>query len=203
MLARAGRRTLDAPRLYLRVRHPIGVGDAQKRLTFSPDTTLRVSGTIEFAHPAIGRQHRELVITEKTFVQELAPARTFGFLEDVQTLRQMGLIRGGSLQNAIVLDRDGILNPEGLRFPDEFVRHKLVDVLGDLALIGYPVLAHVEAWRPGHALNTMAVATLLRTPHAWELVCAIEGGEKRPHEGEAADDPSRSERTASSSSSIR
>jgi len=206
MLAHAGRRTLDAPRLYLRVRNPIRIGDGQKWLIFSPDTTLRVSCAIEFAHPLIGRQHRELVITEETFMRELAPARTFGFLEDVQTLRQRGLIRGGSLQNAVVLDRDGILNPEGLRFPDEFVRHKLVDVLGDLALIGYPLLARVEAWRPGHALNTMAVATLLRTPQAWELVelesvhaihqrCGIHG--------EAFEDSARSERTASSNSSTR
>jgi UDP-3-O-[3-hydroxymyristoyl] N-acetylglucosamine deacetylase len=168
LLVRAGRRTLDAPRQYLRVRRPIRVGDAQKQILFAPATCLHVSCTIEFAHPMIGRQHRELVVTEETFVEELAPARTFGFLEDVQRLRQMGLIRGGSLQNAVVLTRDGLLNPEGLRFPDEFVRHKMVDLLGDLALLGRPLLARVEAWRPGHAVNTMAVATLLRDPTAWE-----------------------------------
>jgi UDP-3-O-[3-hydroxymyristoyl] N-acetylglucosamine deacetylase len=170
MLARAGLRTSDAPRHYVRVRKPIQIGDAHQRILLSPDPAFRVSCVIEFPHPIIGQQQRELVITEETFVEELAPARTFGFLEDVETLRQKGLIRGGSLQNAIVLDRAGILNPEGLRFPDEFVRHKIVDLIGDLALIGHPLLARVEAWRPGHALNTAAVAALLRDPEAWELV---------------------------------
>ncbi len=170
MLARAGLRTSDAPRHYVRVRKPIQIGDAHQRILLSPDPAFRVSCVIEFPHPMIGRQQRELVVTEETFVEELAPARTFGFLEDVETLRQKGLIRGGSLQNAIVLDRVGLLNPEGLRFPDEFVRHKIVDLIGDLALIGHPLLARVEAWRPGHALNTTAVAALLRDPEAWELV---------------------------------
>jgi UDP-3-O-[3-hydroxymyristoyl] N-acetylglucosamine deacetylase len=170
LLARAGRRTLDAPRHYLRVRKPIRVGDDRARIVLAPDVGLRIRCTIEFAHPMIGRQYRETILTEETFAAELAPARTFGFLEDVQKLRDMGLIRGGSLQNAIVLDREGLLNPDGLRFPDEFVRHKMVDLLGDLALIGHPVLARVDAWRPGHAVNTAAVATLLRDPTAWELV---------------------------------
>lgn len=170
LLARAGRRTLDAPRQYLRVRKPIRVGDGQKHITLTPDTCFRLSCTIEFMHPMIGRQHQELIVTEETFVEELAPARTFGFLEDVEKLRQMGLIRGGSLQNAVVLTRDGLLNPEGLRFPDEFVRHKMVDLLGDLALLGRPLLARVEAWRPGHAMNATAVATLLRDPTTWELL---------------------------------
>ncbi len=173
MIARAGRALLDAPRHYVRVRKCLRVGDAEKHITLSPDWTLRVSCTIEFAHPFVGRQHQEVILTEEVFAQELAPARTFGFLEDVEMLRRRGLIRGGSLQNAIVLDHTRILNPEGLRFPDEFVRHKIVDLLGDLALLGHPLLARVEAWRPGHALNNAAVAALLRDPEAWELTEVI------------------------------
>jgi len=191
MLARAGLRTSDAPRHYVRVRKPIQIGDAHKRILLSPDTAFRVSCVIEFPHPMIGRQQQELVVTEETFAEALAPARTFGFLEEVETLRQKGLIRGGSLQNAIVLDRAGLLNPEGLRFPDEFVRHKIVDLIGDLALIGRPLLARVEAWRPGHALNTAAVAALLRDPEAWELVAPTSTRmadltTAEPHEAEAS-----------------
>lgn len=170
MIEASGKEMLDAPRSYLRVRKTLTVEDGNKRLIIHPHPTFTVSGTIDFAHPLIGRQTISLSVDESTYAREIAPARTFGFLREVEGLRRMGLIRGGSLENAIVLDGEGILNPEGLRFADEFVRHKVLDLIGDLALLGYPLLGRVEAERPGHALNTTAVRKLLSDPLAWELI---------------------------------
>lgn len=169
MIEAAGKVILDAPRYYLRVRKVISVEDGNKRLTLSPHRTFTVSGTIDFPHPLIGRQTLTVTLDGLTYWREIAPARTFGFLREVEELRRLGLIRGGSLENAVVLDGEGILNPEGLRFADEFVRHKVLDLIGDLALLGHPVLGRIEAERPGHALNTTAVRKLLSDPQAWEL----------------------------------
>jgi len=178
MIEAAGKVLLDAPRQYFRVRKRVEITDGQKRVAIRPEAAFSLACTIEFDHPLIERQHLEAIITERAFAREFAPARTFGFLEEVEGLRRMGLIRGGSLENAIVLTREGILNKEGLRFPDEFVRHKMVDLIGDLALLGRPLLARVEAERPGHALNNAVVSALLADPQAWELVEMCEGEEE-------------------------
>lgn len=170
MIEASGKVLLDAPRSYLRVRKSVAIERGNRRIAVLPDERFSVAGSIDFAHPLIGRQSFSLSLDETTYRREVAPARTFGFLRDVEELRRMGLVRGGSLANAIVLTSEGILNPEGLRFADEFVRHKVLDLIGDLALVGWPLRGRVEAERPGHALNTALVGKLLSDPHAWELV---------------------------------
>ncbi|MDW8478768.1 MAG: UDP-3-O-acyl-N-acetylglucosamine deacetylase [Xanthomonadales bacterium] len=149
----AGRVAQPAPRRRLLLRRPvrIGLGDAWAILL--PAAAPRYSVSIEFPDPAIGRQSLDFELDPERFRREIAPARTFGFLRDLDRLKAEGRARGGSLANAVVVDGERVLNPEGLRFPDEFVRHKLLDLIGDLALAGAPIAAHVIAHRPGHALN--------------------------------------------------
>lgn len=117
----------------------------------------------------VGRQVMEVDLTEATFTREIAPARTFGFLDEIPQLKNMGLVRGGSLENAVVFTRDSVVNAEGLRFPDECCRHKILDLIGDLALIGYPLRARVVAERAGHAMHTALVLKLARDRSLWEL----------------------------------
>jgi UDP-3-O-[3-hydroxymyristoyl] N-acetylglucosamine deacetylase len=166
MLERAGTRLLRRRRRYLKVLRPLEIADGDRRIGIYPADEFRVRCLVDYAHPAIGRQEIELCVNRRTFSEMLAPARTFGFLEEVEKLRAVDLIRGGSLENAIVLTRDGILNGE-LRFPDEFGRHKTLDLIGDLALIGRPLLARVEAHKAGHALHTQLVSRLLADPSLW------------------------------------
>jgi UDP-3-O-[3-hydroxymyristoyl] N-acetylglucosamine deacetylase len=125
---------------------------------------------IDFDSAAIGHKEVELEITEQSFRDELANCRTFGFLSDVEKLRAMGLARGASMENAVVLDGDRVLNPEGLRRPDEFVRHKALDAVGDLYVLGAPLLARFEGVRAGHALNNVLVRALMARPDAWRVV---------------------------------
>jgi UDP-3-O-[3-hydroxymyristoyl] N-acetylglucosamine deacetylase len=129
---------------------------------------------IAFPSAAIGRQRVDLQITEQSFRKELADCRTFGFLHEVEALRQAGLARGGSLQNAIVIEGDRVLNPEGLRRPDEFVRHKALDAVGDLYVLGAPIIGRFEGLYAGHALNNLLVRALLQRPQAWRLRPLIE-----------------------------
>jgi UDP-3-O-[3-hydroxymyristoyl] N-acetylglucosamine deacetylase len=131
---------------------------------------LRISYRIAFHHPLIGEQSLDFVPSTGDYEKDIAPARTFGFLEEVEMLRKSGLVKGGSLENAVVLSSDGVLNPEGLRFPDEFCRHKILDIIGDLALLGRPLIGQVEADRAGHAMHVGLVERLLRERDAWELV---------------------------------
>jgi UDP-3-O-[3-hydroxymyristoyl] N-acetylglucosamine deacetylase len=132
-----------------------------------------VTYSISYDHPLLRHQSRTFRITEETFIEEVAPARTFTFLKDVEMLRQNGLALGGSLENAIVLGETGVLN-NALRFEDEFVRHKILDAVGDLALVGYPVIGHLVAHRAGHALHTEFAAKILEETHAWRLVEAAD-----------------------------
>lgn len=166
MLGQAGIQTLRRRRRYLQVRKPLEFSDGDRRIGIYPAGEFRVRCLIDFAHPAIGRQETELVVNRETFRHLLAPARTFGFTADFDKLRAMGLIRGGSLENAIVLDRDTITNPP-LRFPDEFARHKTLDLIGDLALVGRPLKAQVVAHKAGHALHTQLVTRLLADRSLW------------------------------------
>jgi UDP-3-O-[3-hydroxymyristoyl] N-acetylglucosamine deacetylase len=167
------------------VRRPFTVREGVKEVTLWPAPQSRISLSIDFAHPMIGEQRWDGVVTPGVFAREIAPARTFGFLKDVEMLQASGLARGGSLENAVVLDDTKVLNPEGLRFPDEFVRHKVLDLIGDLALAGRRIQGRVIAERAGHAMHTALVQGLLRDRSAWGLA---PGYDSAP-ESAAAQDP--------------
>ena len=173
ILNEAGVRKLSAPRRFLKVLRPISLTHGDKRIALYPSDHFKVTYSISFDHPLLRHQSRTLRITEETFAEEVAPARTFTFLKDVEMLRQNGLALGGSLENAIVLGETGVLN-NALRFEDEFVRHKILDAVGDLALVGYPVIGHLVVHRAGHALHTEFAAKILEETHAWRLVGASE-----------------------------
>ncbi len=170
MIQRAGLRRQRARRSYLRVLRAAEVRVDGKRIGIYPADTCRLTCTIDFPHPLIGRQSFELELTPENYVRDIAPARTFGFLRDVDALRDMGLIRGASLDSALVLTDTGLLNSGGLRFADEFCRHKLLDLIGDLALIGRPLLGHVIAERAGHQMHVALVDRLMRDRSLWEEV---------------------------------
>src|SRR5579864_8688656 len=150
LIREAGVRHYRRKRRYLRIRRPISVEDHGKRITILPDETFRLTCEILFPHPLVGKQTLEMEVTPERYAAEIAPARTFGFLYELDQMRNMGLIRGASLANAVCFDRNGVMNPEGLRFHDECCRHKALDLIGDLALMGKPLLGHVIAERAGH-----------------------------------------------------
>jgi UDP-3-O-[3-hydroxymyristoyl] N-acetylglucosamine deacetylase len=169
LVQEAGIRRLTPPRRYLKVVRPITLSRGDKRIALYPSDHFKVTYSISFDHPLLRHQARTLRITEESFIEEIAPARTFCFLREVEMLRQNGLALGGSLDNAIVIGETGILN-NALRFEDEFVRHKILDVIGDLALVGHPIIGHVVAHRGGHALHTAFAARILEERDAWRLV---------------------------------
>jgi UDP-3-O-[3-hydroxymyristoyl] N-acetylglucosamine deacetylase len=171
MLGQAGIRKLRRKRRYLKVLKPLEVEEGDRRIGIYPADEFRVRCYVDFPHPLVGQQEIEMVVTPDTFRQLLARARTFCFERDIEPLRSMGLIRGGSLENAIVLTDDGVMNGP-LRFPDEFGRHKALDLIGDLALTGLPLLARVEADKAGHALHTQLVSRLLADPSLWTITTA-------------------------------
>lgn len=155
-------------RRVVRLLKPHSLEDNGARLSFVPAPDLAVSYAIDFGHPLIGRQEISFDLTREAFVEEIAPARTFGFLKDVAELQKRGLARGGTLENAVILDDETIISGS-LRFPDEFVRHKVLDLLGDLALFGFPLLGRFEAERAGHRLHLRAVLFLLENPDYWSF----------------------------------
>ena len=168
-LRKAGSRSSGRLRRQWTVTREVEVCLGDCRIRAEPADRLSLSYTVDYSHPAIGRQEIALdAISPEIFESELAPARTFGFLSDVEALRAAGLARGASLENTLVLDDRGILNPDGLRFPDEFVRHKVVDLLGDLSLLGGPLCARVSVERGGHALHRALVLALCEEPGAGE-----------------------------------
>lgn len=167
LLDRARRRRQAAPRSYIEILEPIEVTDGDKRAALLPCDRFEMSFKIDFPTAAIGHQEVDLPLDETSFRDELAACRTFGFLHEVEALRRMGLARGGSLENAVVIDGDTILNPEGLRHPDEFVRHKALDAVGDLYVLGRPVIGRFEGLRAGHSINNLLVRALLAQPRAW------------------------------------
>jgi UDP-3-O-[3-hydroxymyristoyl] N-acetylglucosamine deacetylase len=169
LINEAGIKRLSTPRRYLKVLRPIAMTQGDKRIALYPSEHFKVTYSISFDHPLLRHQTRTMRITEETFVEEIAPARTFGFLKEVEMLRQRGLALGGSLDNAIVIGETAVLN-NSLRFEDEFVRHKILDVVGDLSLVGYPVIGHLVAHRGGHALHTAFAARILEEQDAWRLV---------------------------------
>jgi UDP-3-O-[3-hydroxymyristoyl] N-acetylglucosamine deacetylase len=169
LIHEAGVKRLQTPRKYLKIIRPIAISRGDKRIALYPSDHFKVTYSISFDHPLIRHQARTMKISEESFVEEIAPARTFGFLKEVEMLRQRGLALGGSLDNAIVLGETGVLN-NALRFEDEFVRHKILDVIGDLSLVGFPVIGHLVAHRGGHALHTAFAARILEEADAWRIV---------------------------------
>jgi UDP-3-O-[3-hydroxymyristoyl] N-acetylglucosamine deacetylase len=168
MLEQAGVRRLRKRRRYLKVLKPLEVIENGRRIGVYPADEFRVKCFVDFPHPLVGQQEIEMVVSQESFRQLLARARTFCFEREIEPLRAMGLIRGGSLDNAIVLTNDGVMNGP-LRFADEFGRHKALDLIGDLALVGLPLHACVIAHKAGHALHTQLVSTLLANPDLWTI----------------------------------
>src|SRR5436853_5946764 len=169
LIHEAGVKPLQTPRKYLKIIRPIAISRGDKRIALFPSDHFKVTYSISYDHPLLRHQARTLRITEESFIEEIAPARTFTFLKDVEMLRQNGLALGGSLENAVVLGETGVLN-NALRFDDEFVRHKILDAVGDLALVGHPVIGHLVAHRAGHALHTAFATKILEERQAWRLV---------------------------------
>ncbi len=180
----AGVKDLGVPRKTIQILRQIQIQQGDKRIALFPADRFRVTYTISFDHPLLRHQQKTMDMDEQAFVDEIAPARTFGFLKEVEMLRQKGLALGGSLENAIVLGETGVLNP--LRFEDEFVRHKILDVIGDLALVGHAIQGHVVVHRGGHALHTAFACEVLRQRDAWQFVDApaetsrVRGGARVP-----------------------
>jgi UDP-3-O-[3-hydroxymyristoyl] N-acetylglucosamine deacetylase len=167
MIQKAGIRKQRKARTYLRIVREIELREGDKFIAVYPANTYTVAYSINFPHPLIGKQSFCVRLTNGSYLNEIAPARTFGFLHEADAMRQQGLIRGASTDNAIVLDRQDVLNPP-LRFADEFVRHKVLDLIGDLALIGKQILGSVVADRAGHAMHTALVSRILRDQSYWE-----------------------------------
>ena len=169
ILDRAGRRPQAAARRFIEILDTVEVIDGDKRATLKPAMRFEVAFAIEFPTAVIGRQEIDLPMDEQAFRRELADCRTFGFLHEVEALRAMGLARGGTLDNCVVIDGDRILNPEGLRRPDEFVRHKALDAIGDLYVLGAPILGRFEGELAGHGINNQLVRALAARPDAWRI----------------------------------
>jgi UDP-3-O-[3-hydroxymyristoyl] N-acetylglucosamine deacetylase len=170
ILDRAGRRPQAAARRFIEIIDTVEVIEGDKRATLRPALRFEVAFAIEFPTAVIGRQEVDLPMDEQAFRRELADCRTFGFLHEVEALRTMGLARGGSLENCVVIEGDRILNPEGLRRPDEFVRHKALDAIGDLFVLGAPVIGRFEGELAGHHINNLLVRALAARPDAWRIV---------------------------------
>ncbi len=170
LLDRAGFRRQQAPVRYIQILEPIHVTDGDKHAALLPCDRYEMRFEIDFDSAVIGNQVVDFVVDEQTFRDEIMSARTFGFAHEVEALRQAGLARGGSLENAVVIDGDEILNPGGLRMEREFVRHKALDAIGDLYVLGAPLLGRYEGYKAGHAVNNRLVRALLAAPHAWREV---------------------------------
>lgn len=170
LLEEAGIKELDAAKKILVVKKTVEVREGDKFVRLSPASECRYSYEIKFDHPLIQVQRYDFVFTRENFKNEIGRARTFGFLKEVQYLRSIGLAKGGSLENAIVLDDFKILNPEGLRFDDEFVRHKILDAIGDMTLLGMPFIGHYEASAGSHKLNHLLTKKILESVENYEIV---------------------------------
>ena len=172
LIQEVGVKPLRAARSWAKIVKPIEVTDGRKRIAVYPAEDFKITYRIAFDHPLVGVQERTFSMSQAGYERGIAPARTFGFFDEVEMLRKSGLVRGGSLENAIVLTKTGVMNPEGLRFPDEFCRHKILDLVGDLVMLGRPLIGHVVADRAGHAMHIALANRLLREKSAWKLVRA-------------------------------
>lgn len=172
LIQSAGIQEQDAPKKFVRIKRELKVSDGDKVATFRPFDGFKISFTIDFKHPLFKNETLTTSVdfSSTTFVKEVSRARTFGFMHEIEYLRSQGLVRGGSLDNAIVVDQHQVLNEEGLRYKDEFVKHKILDAIGDLYLLGYSLIGEYEALKSGHGLNNKSVRTLLEDKDAWEFV---------------------------------
>ncbi len=169
MIQQAGIRQYRRKRRYLRIRRPVTIEDKGKRISILPADSFRLTCDTEYPEP-VGRQSIELELTPERYASEIAWARTFGWEADLDKMRDMGLIRGASLANAVCFTRKGVMNPDGLRAPDECCRHKALDLIGDLALLGRPLLGHVIAERAGHAMHAALVARIMSDASLYEIL---------------------------------
>ncbi|MFN4147985.1 MAG: UDP-3-O-acyl-N-acetylglucosamine deacetylase [Rhodocyclaceae bacterium] len=181
LIQSAGIEEQNAPKRFLRVKKVVEVQDGDKWARLSPYEGFRLEFSIQFNHPAVDKSGTRVTVdfADQSYIRNIARARTFGFMQDIETMQAQGLALGGSLDNAIVMDEYRVLNPEGLRVPDEFVRHKVLDAIGDLYLVGAPLLASFTAYKSGHALNNRLLRALLADATAWEWV-SFERSERTP-----------------------
>lgn len=177
LIQSAGVQEQNAPKKFVRIKKEVTLKDGDKFATFVPFNGFKVSFSIEFDHPVFKdrRPQTELDFSSSSFVKDISRARTFGFMHEIEYLRSKGLARGGSMDNAIVVDQYRILNEEGLRFEDEFVKHKVLDAIGDLYMLGNSLICEYKAHKSGHSLNNRALRLLLEQPDAWEVVTFDEG----------------------------
>jgi UDP-3-O-[3-hydroxymyristoyl] N-acetylglucosamine deacetylase len=182
LFSSAGSKAQQVPKKYLQIIKPVIITEGDKRAAIYPADGFTLTYEISYTHPAIQNQRFDIVMTPQSFQAELAGARTFGFLAEVNLMRENGFANGGGLENAIVLGNYTVLNAGGLRFPDEFARHKALDMVGDLYLTGYPLLGRVHGYKSGHALNHKLVMALLEDKKAWRII------EGRPNRGAVIDD---------------
>jgi UDP-3-O-[3-hydroxymyristoyl] N-acetylglucosamine deacetylase len=169
LIRRAGLRPQRARRTYAKILKPLELCEGSKKIAVYPSDTFVVTYSIAFPHPVIGVQSLEFNPSASSYENGIAPARTFGFLAEVEMLLKSGLVKGGSLENVVVLDEQRVMNPEGLRFPDEFCRHKILDLIGDISLFGHPIIGQIVAYRAGHAMHAQLVSQLLRQKDCWAL----------------------------------
>ncbi len=170
LIGNAGVKELNAPRRLLKVLERVEVNEDGRRMSIEPSTRFEIECIIDFRHPFIQRQAFHFIMENGSFGKQIASARTFGFTHEIEMLRKANLALGGSLDNAIVLTADGMLNETPLRFDDEFVRHKILDIIGDVALLGMPVQAKITAEKSGHAVHAALMSKLLKTEGAWEII---------------------------------
>lgn len=168
LIKSAGTVFQEGLKCYFKVKEPIALEDGGKSVTVYPADEFRITCTIAYDHPLIGTQTCDIVVSRDSFEKEVCAARTFGFLHEVEMMKRYGLARGGSLENAVVIDGDRVLNEDGLRYPDEFVRHKALDCIGDFSLIGMPIMGHVVANKSGHAFNHAFLEKFFNEKGSWE-----------------------------------
>ena len=169
LIERAGTKKQDAPRRFLKIKEKVEFEQGDRKMSIEPSNEFEIDCTIDFPHPFINRQKYHFVLENGSFGKEIASARTFGFTTEIEMLRKANLALGGSLDNAIVLSPEGMLNENPLRFKDEFVRHKILDIIGDFALLGMPLLGRITAEKSGHSVHASLMSKLLKTESAWEI----------------------------------
>jgi UDP-3-O-[3-hydroxymyristoyl] N-acetylglucosamine deacetylase len=178
MLKAVGTEVQSKPKRFMVIEKPVAVSDGEGKAMFLPSSQFEITYDIDFNHPIVEKQSYNVVFSTETYEKDICPARTFGFLRDVEYLQAKGLALGGSLKNAVVLDDEKVINKEGLRFPDEFVKHKILDAIGDLFLLGMPIIGHFVAYKSGHKLNNLLLRELLVNQDCWRIVHYYNGVER-------------------------
>ncbi|MBN2514478.1 MAG: UDP-3-O-acyl-N-acetylglucosamine deacetylase [Deltaproteobacteria bacterium] len=178
MLKAVGTEVQNKPKRLMVIEKPVAVGDGEGKAMFLPSSQFEITYDIDFDHPVVEKQSYHVIFSTEIYEKDICPARTFGFLRDVEYLQAKGLALGGSLKNAVVLDDERVINKEGLRFPDEFVKHKILDAIGDLFLLGMPIIGHFVAYKSGHKLNNLLLKELLANQECWRIIHYYNGEER-------------------------